>query len=137
MLRKNNKPYYETMLFQKGGKHMNIEKLLIAEIESELEILNDMEAGSEEYKATVEGLTKLYDRALEEKRLDIECMREAEKMAEDRKNRIVQYALSAAGILIPTLVTIWGTNKSLKFEEEGTVTTIMGRGFISKLLPKK
>lgn len=116
---------------------MNIEKLLIAEIESEFENLNDLEAGSEEYKATVEGLTKLYDRALEEKRLDIECMREAEKMAEDRKNRIVQYALSAAGILIPTLVTIWGTNKSLKFEEEGTVTTIMGRGFISKLLPKK
>ena len=29
------------------------------------------------------------------------------------------------------------TLTSLKFEEEGTVTTIVGRGFVNKLLPKK
>jgi hypothetical protein len=60
-----------------------------------------------------------------------------QQMEEDRKDRKIKNLLTAAGIVIPTGVTIWGTFKSFKFEQEGTITTIMGRGFINKLLPKK
>lgn len=56
---------------------------------------------------------------------------------EDRKGRIWRDAISIAGIVVPTWLTIWGTKKSFEFEKEGTITTIMGRGFIGKLLHKK
>ena len=127
---------------------MDIENLLYDEIQTDFEKLRDEELGSEKRKATVDELAKLMDRAIEMKRLDNDCKdkteaRENEQAArlqqleEDKKDRLVKNVISAAGIALPLLVTIWGTKVSLKFEEEGTFTTIMGRGFINKLLPKK
>ena len=127
---------------------MNIETSLHVEIEEELTALGKMEKGSEKYKTTVDGLSKLLDKAIEIEKFDIESKEREDarvfennlklkQMDEEKKDRWVRNGLTAAGIVIPTLVTIWGTLKSLKFEETGSVTTIMGRGFINKLLPKK
>ena len=127
---------------------MTTEKLLHEEIVNGFTNLSELEVGSEKRKQQVAELTALVDRAIEIDKLNIEHeekvkTREIEnnfrnmQMAEEKKDRIVKNCLTAAGIAIPTLVTIWGTIKSLRFEAEGTVTTIMGRGFINKLLPKK
>ena len=127
---------------------MNIETLLYDEIETEFEKLRTTDTGSEQYKVTVDGLTKLMDRAIEMEKVSNDCddkakTRESEQLMkeqqllEDKKDRLVKNIISAAGVVLPLIVTIWGTKVSLKFEEEGTFTTIMGRGFINKLLPKK
>lgn len=127
---------------------MNIETLLYDEIETEFEKLRTTDTGSEQYKVTVDGLTKLMDRAIEMEKVNNDCddkakIRESEQLMkeqqllEDKKDRLVKNIISAAGVVLPLIVTIWGTKVSLKFEEEGTFTTIMGRGFINKLLPKK
>lgn len=127
---------------------MTTEKALHEEIVNGFANLDELEVGSDKRKQQVAELTALVDRAIEIDRLNMEHeekvkTREIEtnfrnmQMAEERKDRIVKNCLTAAGIAIPTLVTIWGTIKSLRFEQEGTVTTIMGRGFINKLLPKK
>jgi hypothetical protein len=107
-----------------------------------------MEPGTDAHKVTVDGLTKLMDRAIEMEKLDIDAKEKAEnrkidkelklkQMEEDRKDRIAKNALTAASIFGGFALTVWGTVKSIKFEETGTITTIMGRGFIQKLLPKK
>lgn len=127
---------------------MNIETKLHVEIDDEFDTLSGMELGSEQYKVAVDGLTKLMDRAIEIEKLDIEHedREKAQKMEhdlklaqmeEEKKDRLIRNCLTAAGIIIPTIVTIWGTVKSMEFEKEGTITTIMGRGFVQKLLPKK
>ena len=123
---------------------INYKEALDGEISTELEVLESMETNSEDYKIMVEGLTKLIDRSMELEKIEISKAQEAEKMkfeAEQAKtNKIFQwigYGISAAGIVIPVAVTIWGTKVTLNFEKEGTVTTMMGRGFINKLLPKK
>ena len=88
------------------------------------------------------------DRAIELERLDIESHEKVEarhsdedfkmkQMEEERKDRIARNCIAVAGIVVSTAVTVWGTIKSINFEKEGTITTIMGRGFINKLLPKK
>lgn len=60
------------------------------------------------------------------------------KLAEDeRKDRKIKNCITVGGIVLPIIVTIWGTYKTFEFEREGTVTTILGRGFFGKLLPKK
>lgn len=68
---------------------------------------------------------------------DLERELKLKQMAEERKDRIVKNCISVGGIVLPIIVTIWGTYKSFEFEKEGSITTIMGRGFISKLIPKK
>lgn len=130
---------------------MDIDALLQKEITGEFENLGELELGSDEYKATVDGITKLVDRAIEIKKFDAERddlrhkkLVEAEerkveqsRFEDEKKDRMIKNGLSAAGIIIPTIVTIWGTFKSFQFEKTGSVTTIMGRGFINKLIPKK
>ena len=44
---------------------MEIRELLNDEIRDEIERLGELEIGSEPYKATVDGVTKLFDRAIE------------------------------------------------------------------------
>lgn len=128
--------------------NMNIEEMLRVEIKSELESLKTIELGTDVYKTTVDGVTKLVDRAIEMERLGIEAQEKVEareiesdlklkEMEEERKDRWVKNGISIMGIVVPTVLTIWGTVKSIEFEKEGTFTTIMGRGFINKLLPKK
>lgn len=124
------------------------EKKLYDEINAEFEDLSKMALGTEEYKITIDGLTKLMDRAIDMKKFDTEyaerienqkmdnCLRQ-KQMDEERKDRLIKNGISIAGIVIPSLITIWGTVKSMEFEKEGTITTIIGRGFINKLLPKK
>ena len=123
---------------------MKVKETLYKEIEDELQALNEIEVGTDEYKSSVDGVTKLLDRAIEIEKHEAEMKeREAERIAkniqvaEEQKDRVVKNYISAGGVVLPLLVTIWGTLKSFKFEKDGTVTTIMGRGFINKLLPKK
>lgn len=138
---------------------MSVETHLKTEIEAEFTKLSTMEPGSEKYKVTVDGVTKLMDRLIDMDKVEIEstdrvAARESEErlrtqqmeseellrkqqMEDEKKDRLVKNIIGAAGVLLPLAVTIWGTKVSLKFEEEGTFTTMMGRGFINKLLPKK
>ena len=134
---------------------MSVEDLIMEEIEKLSEELDGLDAGTKEYTAVADRLDKLMTKAidmgkfnieaeqkekqitLENKRAEIEAEQKEKQMEEDRKDRLVKNGISIGGIVLPVAVTIWGTLKSLKFEEKGTVTTIMGRGFINKLLPKK
>ena len=126
----------------------NIKDTLKAEIEREFEKLKELEEGTDTYKATVDGITKLIDRLHEieksESELDFKFNQaefdndmKYQQMKDDKKDRSIKNGLTIAGIVVPAALTVWGTIKSIKFEETGTITTIMGRGFIQKLLPKK
>ena len=133
----------------KGGFIMtNIETLLHEEIQDGFDALSRMERGTEIHKTTVDEVAKLFDKAIEIEKIEIEAKDKAKareiearlkqaQMEEDRKDRRFKNGIALGGIVLPLAVTIWGTLKTLKFEEEGTVTTIMGRGFINKLIPKK
>ena len=133
----------------KGGFIMtNIETLLHEEIQDGFDALSKMERGTEIHKTTVDEVAKLFDKAIEIEKIEIEAKDKAKsreieaslkraQMEEDRKDRRVKNGIAVGGIVLPLAVTIWGTLKTLKFEEEGTVTTMMGRGFINKLIPKK
>ncbi len=127
---------------------MEIEKLLHDEIVDELGGLNTLELGSDKYKVTTEGIVKLMDRAIEMDKLskelderqknrneDLELKyRQIDAEIRDRKiKNVITVVISGVG----TIVTIWGTLKTLKFEEVGTVTTMAGRNFINNLFKRK
>lgn len=127
---------------------MDYMALLDDVIVNELKNLKDTKGETDEYKATVECVTKLMDRSIEIKKLTFDQTNKLSRQViddkakvkqdeEDRKDRLIKNCISIAGIVIPALITIWGTLKSLKFEQDGTVTSMAGRAFISRLFPKK
>lgn len=138
---------------------MNVKEQLVSSIENQIEALDAMEVGTNEYKTTVDGISKLLDKLNEsdkyefdywntqeaqnnekefkEKQLAQETELKEKQLAEERTDHIVKNGLTAFSIVTSVGLAIWGTYKSLKFEETGSITTIMGRGFISNLLPKK
>ena len=127
---------------------MRVKTLLEEEIQKELEELGKCQIDSEEYKTRVDGVTKLTDRLIEFEKVnndkyDKEDVRYNElklKTAElemERKDRKVKNWLTGVSIGTGLLVTIGGTWATFKFEETGTVTSLLGRGFINRLLPKK
>lgn len=127
---------------------MSIKTLLGVEIEDQFDKMSEMEKGSDEYKATVDCAIKLTDRLIELEKLEDEREDKVQSRKFDnelklneakdsKRDRIIKNGISIAGIVLPIALTVWGTKTSLKFEEEGTITTAIGRGFINKLLPKK
>ena len=127
---------------------MNIETLLNEEIEDQLDEISKLDLGSESYKVAVDGVVKLIDRKIEMDKIEIEKTDKIEnrkidddwkrkQMKDEKLDRWIKNGVAIAGIIIPSAITIWGTVKSFEFEKEGTITTIMGRGFINKLIPRK
>lgn len=125
-----------------------IETLLENRIQHDFEQLKNMEVDSESYKATVDELVKLLDRNIEIKKVNndiqdktesrkVETELKREEMETNKKDQWIKNGLTAAGIVLPLTVTIWGVFKTFEFEKEGVVTTIMGRSFINKLMAKK
>lgn len=127
---------------------MSTKKLLEEEIQSEIEEISKIEVGSDKHKAATEALAKLMDKYNEMDKLELEYQDKYDNREEDRrlkekqlqhdkKDALVKNVLTGVSVVGGFALTIWGTCKSIKFEETGSFTTIMGRGFIQKLLPKK
>lgn len=117
-----------------------ISKLMDKKIEIE-KLDQDLTVRSREYELQSRKLdmdSKKSEQDYESKKEEHKIEKEKLKQIENDKNdQIFKNSIAIAGIVIPSLITIWGTFKTLKFEETGTVTTIMGRGFVNKLIPKK
>ena len=127
---------------------MSMEDLLRTEVEENLKNMKDLELGSKEYDSAVDSTCKLMDRVitidknaddydLKDKARETETNLKYDQIAKDKRNQMIQNGITVGSIVVSTAVTIWGTLASFKFEKEGTVTTILGRQFIGKLLPKK
>lgn len=123
---------------------MRIETMLHDGIEDGFNELKKIQVGTEEYKSTVDGLTKLLDRAIEIDKIDAETQTNADnreiensielkKIADDRKDRVIKNCLTAASIVCTAGITVWGSLKSWKFEETGVVTSGPGREFMRRI----
>lgn len=116
---------------------MTIEDIIYEEIASLKEDLEGLKPDSKEYEIKANRLDKLMDKAIDMGKFNVEREDKLVEQDEEKKDRVVKNVINGLGIVLPLCVTIWGTKKSIQFEKDGTFTTIMGRGFIQKLLPKK
>lgn len=134
---------------------MSTKQLLEDEIQAEIDEISRLEVGSDKHKLATDALAKLLDKYNEMEKAEIESQdkyddREAERehrvaerklkeeqLKHDKRDAIIKNVLTGVTFVGGCALTIWGTKVSIKFEETGSFTTIMGRGFIQKLLPKK
>ena len=127
---------------------MKFKTLLEEEIRKELEELGKCPITTKEYKDHVDGITMLMDRLIEFEKVEIDKYdkedarfnemklksAELEMEQKDRKTKNWLTGVSIGGGFVITAVGAWAT---FKFEETGTVTSLLGKGFINRLLPKK
>lgn len=127
---------------------MSVKNLLREEITDEIGHLSKMQVGSEEYEKTVNGLTKLVDRLNEMEKVEMEktnsnveneCKIEEQdlkrqQLEDDKKDRLIRNGLTGVSVIGGLAVTVWGTLKTFKFEETGTITSQAGRQFINKAI---
>lgn len=116
---------------------MSMKTMLDLEIEELFNELSNTARGSKEYTAIEDDLTKLVDRRLELEKMEVSEAQTEQQMQQDRKARIVKNLIDIGSIVLPLAVTIWGARASFRFEQEGTITTSIGRKFMDKIVSKK
>lgn len=120
-------------------------KLIHDEIEDELSELSKMELGSDEYKATLDGVTKLIDREIEFKKIETNRLDSVERKEQevklkqmeiniDKKDRLIKNVLTGCSIGVPAVCGVWAFIKSIRFEEQGSITSEGGRASLRGLL---
>lgn len=107
------------------------------EINERFNELGELNVETKEYAAAVDSMTKLMDRDIELKKLELSESQNEKQMKEEHKSRIIKNCIEIGSIVLPLAVTIWGARASFKFEETGTITTGIGRKFMDKLISKK
>lgn len=124
---------------------MTNKELLTSEIGSQMEELKHLEVGSEQYETAVNGISKLFDKALEIDKLEAEMQDRADaremdacfkqqQLEADKHDRKIKNLLTGLGIGIPAGISVWGTLKSIEFEKFGSITTLAGKTHINKVL---
>lgn len=116
---------------------MHVKDSLRFEIERELEGLKKMEVGSEDLGNAVDDVAKLYDRFLENERVENDAYDKAEDRKAEQKNRWIGYGITVGTTILTTLVTVSCFHKSMEFEKTGTITTLAGRIMHSRPFGKK
>lgn len=123
-----------------------VERLLEAEWENELQELGRMKLGSDEYKTTVDGVTKLTDRMIELEKIKVEREKEERNREfeenfklrqhkDEKRDRIVKNVITGVSVVVGSIIVPVAVSiMSMNFEREGTFTTEAGRGSIRQLL---
>lgn len=127
---------------------MSIKRLLTEELTDELNELNKMDLGKDEYVKTVGGVSQLTDRlikleelelketemAIEEKKIAIE---EA-KMLDDREDKKARNRTAMLGVWVPAVITGAGAIAMFILEGKGVIFPTQGeRNIISRIFRSK
>ena len=129
----------------------NVAGMLYDEINKRMQEMSVLEVESSEYKAIASEVTKLIDRYNEMAKIEmasiesyerIEAQKEELKLkkkehVKDIVDCVVKNGLTLASIVGGFALTVWGAKATFEFEQEGVVTSTVGRTFINSLFKKK
>lgn len=126
---------------------MSMEGMLRNELESQLTELSKMELGTKAYSDTVRGIVLLsnqlakFEKAnddynLKVKEIETDADLRRKQMLTDKKVKRADRICNLIGVGIPAGVTVWGILKTLAFEEDGVVKSLITKGFIQKIIPR-
>lgn len=120
---------------------MNVKQKLKDEFDSQMDLLHKMEVGTEEYKLTVDGVTKLADRiiAIEKNERDAELKEyqlgnESDSINAEIKNNRKRNWVEAAKIVVPTVGAFAMGLISMKWEKLDTITSSAGKSALRDIL---
>lgn len=127
---------------------MGIKNILRDELEKELKELSRMQIGTEQYKITVDGITRLSDRIIELEKLESEnavkdfenIVRteeqdlKREQLKSEKRDRAVKNIITVGTAVLSVAVYALAFIASTNFERDGSFTTEGGKNSIRQLL---
>lgn len=127
---------------------MSVKQKLMEEFNSQIEGLNKMELGTDKYKVTVDGVTKLADRIIEIQKAEDEsvfknntqtneCILKEEQLKADKRDRVIKNCIAVGSAVLSVAVYGAAFIASTNFERDGTFTTEGGKSSIRQLLKLK
>ena len=127
---------------------MSVKHILEEEIKNELENLGRETIGSDNYKANVEGVTKLLDKKIELEKPEAESKDKVEsrnteiemklqQMKDEKKDRWIRHGVTIGTFVGSCVMYGLAFVASTNFEREGTFTTEGGRNALRNLMKLK
>lgn len=124
---------------------MSIKHDLIEEFNNQLEEVSKMEVGTEKYKITMDGVTKLADRIIEIEKCEAESdiaeetrvnneLSKAEELRIDKRDKIIRIVIEGVKVVGGFGLTAWAFVAAMNFEKEGVLTTEGGKAALRSLL---
>lgn len=116
---------------------MNIETMVHVEIQERLEAMSNLDVDTDEYKANMDAVLKLVDRASKMEELNIKDKEneiKLKQMNEDRKDRRIKNVLTAAGIVVPPAVALLGAWGFSIIERTEIIAGSAPREFMKRVL---
>ena len=126
---------------------MSVKTDLREELTNEIAELGRVQFGGDEYKTGVNGVAQITDRVIEMERIELEKERirieqekldaEYQKNEDERKDRKVKNVIAAAGIAIPSVITVLGAIAMFVYEERGSIVSQAGRKIVDRIFRAK
>lgn len=124
---------------------MSIKHDLIEEFNNQLEEVSKIEVGTEKYKITMDGVTKLADRIIEIEKCEAESdiagetrvnneLSKAEELRIDKRDKIIRNVIEGVKVVGGFGLTAWAFVAAMNFEKEGVLTTEGGKAALRSLL---
>lgn len=116
---------------------MSIKHKLVDEFNSELEALNTMEVGGDDYKVAVDGVTKIADRIIELERLESEnqirtnaqyneIVTKMDQLKADKRDRLIKNCITGFNVVGGLGFAAWAFVASMKYEDKGLIPSTEG-----------
>ena len=127
---------------------MGIKNILREELEKEIKELSHMQVGTEQYKITVDGITRLSDKIIELEKLESENAAKdfenvvrteeqelkREQLKSEKRDRVVKNVIAVGSAVLSVAVYALAFIASTNFERDGSFTTEGGKNSIRQLL---
>ena len=118
---------------------MKSTEIIEAEVLKEMSSIDNMEVGTDQHKVAVDTVSKLTDKMIDLKKIELEEKKikmeneekmrlhaiEIEKAKKDQKDQKVKNGIAIAGIAAPLVVAIWA-NIYNWYKEEGSIMSSSG-----------
>ena len=118
---------------------LDYKKLLDETIEIELDGVATI-TDPKEREERINYIAKMIEKSIELEKVNDGKKNDKRKFVIDIGDKLIGHAITAVGIGLNLAVIVWGTKVTLEFEETGSVTSMVGRGYvqaIERLLNRK
>ena len=123
---------------------MSVKQKLEDEFESQMNLLSNMDVGTDEYAKTVEGETKIADRLIKIKQLNEEYDLKSREIENAKENRIQEEEqarkknrIDWGKVIVPTVGAFTMGIITMIWEKTDTLTSSAGKSALRDILPFK
>ena len=111
-------------------------ELLMEDYKKVSDLLTVVQPDDEKYGRLIEERDDIRNELIKMDSIEIDANgKKAEIEAEDRREKVRNY-ITIGTFVGTSLISIWAVLKTFKFDEDGTVTSTLGRGILSGIIPK-